>query len=85
MSAACPAAEWHLATMGTRPDRRRRGLGSPMLGRWDEWSQSARLKTSSADNVRLYERPGFEIVVELELPEGAPTTWVMHRRPTVAV
>jgi len=84
-SASCPDAEWHLATMGTRPSRQRRGLGSealrPMLEQLDRAQLSARLETSSTGNVTFYERHGFEVVVELELPHGAPTTWIMLRRP----
>lgn len=84
-STPCPHADWHLATMGTLPARQRQGLGSgvlrPMLDRLDRDRQSARLETSTTGNVAFYERHGFEVVAELELPHGAPTTWLMHRRP----
>lgn len=84
-SAPCPESDWHLATMGTRPAHQRRGLGSavlrPMLDQLDRDRQSARLETSIIGNVRFYERHGFDVVTELELPHGAPTTWIMHRRP----
>jgi ribosomal protein S18 acetylase RimI-like enzyme len=85
VAASCPDADWHLATMGTHPEQQRRGLGAavlaPMPDRLDRSGRSARLETSSADNVRFYGRQGFEIVCELDLPHGAPTTWIMHRRP----
>jgi ribosomal protein S18 acetylase RimI-like enzyme len=71
--------------MGTLPARQRQGLGSdvlaPMLDRLDREQQSARLETNTTGNVSFYERHGFEVVAELELPHGAPATWFMHRRP----
>ena len=84
-STPCPDADWYLATMGTRPAHQRQGLGSallaPMLGQLDRDEQSARLDTSTTGNVAFYEQHGFEVVAQLELPHGAPTTWLMHRRP----
>ena len=88
-STSCPAADWHLATMGTLPSCRRQGLGSavlqPMLEQLDRDRQAARLETSTTGNVAFYQRHGFEVVAELELPHGAPTTWIMHRRPNDTV
>lgn len=79
-------ATWFLATMGTRPDSQRRGLGSavlqPKLHELDVAGQTAHLDTSDPDNVRFYERLGFTIVATHDrLPHGAPTTWTMERRP----
>ena len=83
--APCPHADWHLATMGTVPARQRQGLGSavlkPMLDRLDAGQQSARLETSTTKNVEFYRSHGFQVVDQLELPHGAPTTWIMHRPP----
>ena len=84
ISGAHPGADWHLATMGTRPTHRRNGLGAailePFLDQLDRDGQTAGLETSSTDNVRFYERLGFEVVVDLAgLPGGAPRTWVMRR------
>ncbi len=84
-SAMCPSADWHLVTMGTRPSRQSHGLGAaalhPMIERLDQQKASARLETSTSDNVRFYQRHGFKVVCELDLPYRAPTTWVMHRLP----
>jgi ribosomal protein S18 acetylase RimI-like enzyme len=84
-SAPCPPADWYLATVGTRPGRRRRGLASAVLrvqlDRLDERHETARLETSTRGNMGFYERRGFTVVAELTPPHGAPTTWVMHRRP----
>jgi GNAT superfamily N-acetyltransferase len=82
------AASWHLATMGTRPDRQREGLGSavlrPMLERLDKARQIASLETSSPENVAFYETLGFRVFHHVtELPFGAPPTWIMTREPNV--
>lgn len=85
-SAATPPARWYLATMGTRPERQRRGLGEsvlqPMLRTLDKRGEGARLETSDPANVAWYRKFGFEVLDELaDLPHGAPTTWVMFRPP----
>lgn len=86
IGAARPSADWYLATMGTRPDAQRLGLGravaAPRLAALDATGATAALETSTPGNVAFYRRLGFDVVAELaELPHGAPTTWVMHRRP----
>ena len=79
-------ADWRLATMGTRPAHRRRGLGSavlqPMLDRLDRTAETARLETSDSNNVGFYASLGFCVTAELnDLPHDAPTTWIMDRPP----
>ena len=79
-------AKWLLATMGTRPDSQRRGLGSavlqPKLLELDGAGHIARLDTSDPHNVRFYSRFGFTIVATHDrLPHGAPRTWTMERVP----
>lgn len=85
-ASATSGARWYLATMGTRPERQRRGLGEsvlqPMLRSLDKRAEGARLETSDPANVAWYRKFGFEVVEELaDLPHGAPTTWVMFRPP----
>jgi predicted N-acetyltransferase YhbS len=77
---------WFLATMGTRPERQRQGLGAavlrPVLDELDRRGEPACLETSSAENVAFYSRLGFEVLVRIEdLPGAAPETWVMWRVP----
>jgi ribosomal protein S18 acetylase RimI-like enzyme len=77
---------WFLATMGTRPDQRRRGLGTavlrPVLDELDRVLEPACLETSSVANVAFYSRLGFAVVAHLDdLPADAPETWVMWREP----
>jgi predicted N-acetyltransferase YhbS len=84
-AAPCPDADWHLATMGTRPSHQSQGLGAtvlrPMLAQLDQQQETARLETSTAANVTFYRQQGFTVVCELDLPYRAPTTWIMHRLP----
>ena len=84
-AAPCPDADWHLATMGTRPSHQSQGLGAavmrPMLEQLDQQQLTARLETSTSANVTFYKQQGFTVVCELDLPYRAPTTWIMHRRP----
>lgn len=84
IAAARPAADWYLATMGTRPAAQRLGLGTavlrPRLAELDHTGATAALETSTLDNVAFYSRLGFTTVAELAtLPHAAPTTWVMFR------
>ena len=81
-----PRGDWHLSTMGTRPTRQRRGLGSAVLGprlaALDTEKETATLETSEVSNVEFYGRLGFQVVACLDdLPHGAPVTWVMVREP----
>jgi ribosomal protein S18 acetylase RimI-like enzyme len=77
---------WTLAAVGVQPAHQRRGLGSavlaPTLARLDEEGRVADLETSAPDNVRLYERLGFRVRVEADMPAGGPHVWLMTRAPS---
>lgn len=79
---------WFVATMGTVPERRRRGCGRAVLRPMLDWLDAERipacLETSLDTNVRFYETLGFETIVCLrDLPYGAPDTWVLWRPPAL--
>ncbi len=78
-----PGHHWYLATMGTRPDHQRCGLGTavltPMLARLDASGATAVLETSDPGNVHFYTSLGFATIDRLAPPGGAPDTWVMLR------
>jgi GNAT superfamily N-acetyltransferase len=78
------APHWRLEAVGVLPAAQGRGLGrrlvEPVLGRCDAERRLAALETSSADNVRLYRRLGFDVHHELEVPAG-PHVWLMRRAP----
>jgi GNAT superfamily N-acetyltransferase len=77
-----------LVLLGTVPEARGRGLASevlrPGLTRCDREGRLAVLDTSVPANVDFYRGRGFEVVRDVELPEG-PKVWSLVREPTSAV
>ena len=73
---------WHLVFLGVVPWEQGTGVGSALLrnalARCDADGVPAYLEATSADNRRLYERHGFEVISELPLPEG-PSLFGMWR------
>ena len=76
---------WYLQSIGTDPDFQRRGLASalltPVLERCDAERMPAYLETLKARNVAIYERFGFRVTGEIDLPLGGPHVWLMWRDP----
>jgi GNAT superfamily N-acetyltransferase len=74
----------HLGPIGVTPELQGRGIGSRMLSVYCEELDLAGdpgyLETDKPENVRLYERFGFEVQDEAELL-GVPN-WFMWRAPT---
>ncbi|MFD8934707.1 GNAT family N-acetyltransferase [Streptomyces sp. NPDC059578] len=77
---------WFLATVGVAPGAQGRGLGSAVLRPGIEAAERAGypafLETATERNVRLYERLGFRVTAEVELPDGGPQLWCMRRDPS---
>ena len=77
----------YLWFLGVAPAQQGRGVGSSLLRRVlataDRREVPAYLEATSKDNVRLYERHGFEIVDELRAA-GSPTLWAMWRPAAAA-
>ena len=75
---------WYLGFLGVQPALQGLGLGSALLQATlvgvDAAGEPAYLEATSADNRRLYERHGFEVVRELPLP-GGPSLFAMWREP----
>ena len=75
---------YYLFLLGARRERQSCGLGSVLLSqvlaKCDRNGSAAYLEATSHHNVRLYRRHGFEIVGEIELPNG-PSMWPMWRNP----
>ena len=75
---------WYLNGIGVEPSGQGTGLGSAlithMLARIDELALSAFLDTSAPHNLGYYERFGFRVTAEAELPNRVPV-WGMTRRP----
>ena len=83
--AAQSLPHWHLPFMGVDPARQGLGLGTLLLraglSRVDQDGVECRLFTEQPRNVPLYQRYGFEIAVEEDVPDGGPHLWFMRRRP----
>ena len=80
-----PARHWYLQFLGVDPTNQGQGIGSaliqPMLARADAEGVACYLETFNARTVPLYQRHGFEVMVEGEPPKGAPHFWTMMRAP----
>jgi ribosomal protein S18 acetylase RimI-like enzyme len=76
---------WYLWTLGVDPPRQGQGVGGallqPVLARADEAGLPCYVETDKAINVPFYQRHGFEILVEDDLPDGGYHFWTMKRRP----
>lgn len=76
---------WYLGVLGTRTSLQGRGVGSALLGpvlrRCDDEGVAAYLESSKHSNIAFYERHGFELRGEIQLPLGGPVVWPMWRDP----
>jgi GNAT superfamily N-acetyltransferase len=82
--AASSIPHWHLPFMGVDPARQGLGLGTLLLraglSRADQDGVECRLFTEQLRNGPFYQRYGFEIAVEEDVPDGGPHAWFMRRR-----
>ena len=57
---------WHLGPIGVLPSHRRLGIGSQLMERFcqevDRCAAKAYLETDSVENVRFYQKFGFEVI-----------------------
>jgi GNAT superfamily N-acetyltransferase len=76
---------WYLAAIGVEPQRQGQGVGGalmqPILQRADDSKLPCYLETHRPDNVRLYERHGFEVMEQAAVPGHPIPVWAMLRRP----
>jgi GNAT superfamily N-acetyltransferase len=76
---------WYLAVIGSDPTVRGHGFGQALmrsrLDRCDAEYCPAYLESSKPENVPYYERFGFTVTREIELPDDGPTLWAMWRHP----
>ncbi len=79
-------AHWYLGFIGADPEHQGRGLGSELLvnalRRCDHDRTPAYLEASRPENVPFYERFGFTVTHELQLPDGS-CVWGMWRVPKI--
>ena len=80
-----PSPHFYLSALGVEPDRQGEGVGTalvrPVLDRCDRDRTVAYLETAVARNVLLYERLGFDVVEEIDLPGTDIHGWLMLREP----
>jgi GNAT superfamily N-acetyltransferase len=78
-----PEDHWYLMLLGVDPPRQGQGVGSaimqPALAKADAAHLPAYLETQKEINVRLYNKHGFDVVVETDLPDNGPHVWCMKR------
>lgn len=74
---------WYVAAVGTQPRLQGTGLGTrlmaPMLTQCDAEGVPTYLESTNARNVPFYERLGFVVVEELQLPDGSGCVTRMER------
>jgi ribosomal protein S18 acetylase RimI-like enzyme len=74
---------WHLGPVAVEPGLQGFGVGSHMMERFcarmDDEGEVAYLETEKPENVRFYERFGFETVKEVEVLDRP--NWFMRREP----
>ncbi len=80
-----PPRHWYLMILGVDPPRQGRGIGAallrPALAQADAERLPCYLETVKARNVPFYQRHGFEVLVEGDLPRDGPHFWTMKREP----
>jgi len=76
---------WYLMLIGSDPSVRGAGFGQALmlsrLDRCDAERVPAYLENSNPKNEAYYLRFGFEIMGEINIPDGGPTMWPMWRNP----
>ncbi|WDV56690.1 GNAT family N-acetyltransferase [Streptomyces coeruleorubidus] len=74
-----------LETVAAAPEAQGKGLGNAVLVPGIQEAERAGcpvfLETSSDANVRFYERLGFKVTADVQLPDNGPRTWCMRRNP----
>jgi GNAT superfamily N-acetyltransferase len=80
-----PEKHWYLMILGVDPPRQGQGVGGaliqPILARADAEGLPCYLETMKTRNVPFYQKHGFEVIVEDDLPAGGPHFWTMKRSP----
>jgi len=80
---SAPGRHWYLPILGIEPSRQGKGIGGqliqPILARADAEGLPCYLETMNERNLPFYERHGFKVTVEGQVPKGGPNFWAMVR------
>lgn len=81
---AISGEHWYLMTIGVDPGQQRSGVGGRLLSvglrRAEADGLPCYLETADPDNLPFYQRHGFEVVADGQLPNGGLHVWSMVRR-----
>ncbi len=80
-----PGRHWYLWGLGVKPSRQGQGIGGmlmqPVLARADVDHLPCYLETTNERNVPFYEKHGFNVVSDGEVPRHGLHVWAMLREP----
>ncbi len=80
---AIPEPHWYLFLLGVEPIKQGQGIGGallqPILSRADQMKLPCYLETALERDLRFYERYGFKLHSETDIPGGGPHLWLMIR------
>ena len=80
-----PPRHRYLMILGVGPPHQGRGVGGaiiqPTLARADAEGLPCYLESANPRNLPFYQRHGFEVAVEDDIPNGGPHFWTMKREP----
>lgn len=78
-----PKDHWYLWAIGVDPASQGKGIGSalmkPVLTKASASGTPCYLETHNTRNVRFYEKHGFRVVSEGDVPKGGPHVWALVR------
>lgn len=80
-----PETHWYLWVIGVEPACQGQGIGSqliqPILARADADGVPCYLETEGERNVRFYEKHGFKVADQGQVPKLGVQVWAMRREP----
>ncbi len=84
-----PISHWHLSMIGVDPPCQGQGLGggliAPFLARADRDRLPCYVVTHKAGNLPFYQKNGYDLLDEDDIPGGGLRYWTMRREPRHAV
>ncbi len=80
-----PEPHWYLALLGVDPASQRQGIGEALMQavftQADRDGLACYLEAPTEGNAHYYERRGFRVMMETDVPESDVHVWLMRRDP----